>query len=154
MVESKDFRKGIFQLEWEHKKIKMQIDDLNQKARDIQKLNVTKDRQLVSDSLKCCLLWLYKVIGLGPAKLQKVLDLFYPPFFPKDFMTQESLCPVSRDLCILTLRQDRKLQWGGGRNRIALSYSCILSVFIEKEEKSNFTPLSTAATQSALIQGP
>ncbi|KAL8187387.1 UNVERIFIED_CONTAM: hypothetical protein K2H54_047783 [Gekko kuhli] len=46
MVESKDFRKGIFQLEWEHKKIKMQIDDLNQKARDIQKLNVTKDRQL------------------------------------------------------------------------------------------------------------
>ncbi|XP_060097687.1 cilia- and flagella-associated protein 43 [Heteronotia binoei] len=46
MVESKDFRKGIFQLEWEHKKIQMQIDDLNQKARDIQKLNVTKDRQL------------------------------------------------------------------------------------------------------------
>ncbi|XP_048362773.1 cilia- and flagella-associated protein 43 isoform X2 [Sphaerodactylus townsendi] len=46
MVESKDFRKGIFQLEWDHKKIQMQIDDLNQKARDIQKLNVTKDRQL------------------------------------------------------------------------------------------------------------
>nr|XP_056705780.1 cilia- and flagella-associated protein 43 [Euleptes europaea] len=46
MVESKDFRKGIFQLEWEHKRIQMQIDDLNQKARDIQKLNVTKDHQL------------------------------------------------------------------------------------------------------------
>ncbi|XP_062989315.1 cilia- and flagella-associated protein 43 [Elgaria multicarinata webbii] len=46
MVESKDFRKGIFQLEWEHKKMQMQVDDLNQKARDIQKLNVTKDHQL------------------------------------------------------------------------------------------------------------
>lgn len=48
MVESKDFRKGIFQLEWEHKKMKMQVEDLNQKARDIQKLNVTKDHQIVS----------------------------------------------------------------------------------------------------------
>ncbi|XP_066477233.1 cilia- and flagella-associated protein 43 [Tiliqua scincoides] len=46
MVESKDFRKGIFQLEWEHKKMQMQVEDLNQRARDIQKLNVTKDRQL------------------------------------------------------------------------------------------------------------
>lgn len=52
MVESKDFRKGIFQLEWEHKKMQMQVEDLNQKAKDIQKLNVTKDRQLVSYSLK------------------------------------------------------------------------------------------------------
>uniref|UniRef100_A0A670I0J7 Cilia- and flagella-associated protein 43 n=1 Tax=Podarcis muralis TaxID=64176 RepID=A0A670I0J7_PODMU len=48
MVESKDFRKGIFQLEWEHKKMRMQVDDLNQKARDIQKLNVTKHHQIVS----------------------------------------------------------------------------------------------------------
>ncbi|KAL7990626.1 hypothetical protein Chor_014056 [Crotalus horridus] len=46
MVESKDFRKGIFQLEWEHRKMQMQVDDLNQKARDIQKLNVTKDHQI------------------------------------------------------------------------------------------------------------
>uniref|UniRef100_A0A8D2IPN9 Cilia- and flagella-associated protein 43 n=1 Tax=Varanus komodoensis TaxID=61221 RepID=A0A8D2IPN9_VARKO len=46
MVESKDFRKGIFQLEWEHKKMQMQVEDLNQKARDIQKLNVTKDHQI------------------------------------------------------------------------------------------------------------
>ncbi|XP_013915005.1 PREDICTED: cilia- and flagella-associated protein 43 [Thamnophis sirtalis] len=46
MVESKDFRKGIFQLEWEHRKMQMQVQDLNQKARDIQKLNVTKDHQI------------------------------------------------------------------------------------------------------------
>ncbi|KAM6443389.1 cilia- and flagella-associated protein 43 [Liasis olivaceus] len=46
MVESKDFRKGIFQLEWEHQKMQMQVEDLNQKARDIQKLNVTKDHQI------------------------------------------------------------------------------------------------------------
>nr|XP_008104849.1 PREDICTED: cilia- and flagella-associated protein 43 [Anolis carolinensis] len=46
MVESKDFRKGIFQLEWEHKKMQMQVEDLNQKARDIQKFNVTKDHQI------------------------------------------------------------------------------------------------------------
>lgn len=57
MVESKDFRKGIFQLEWEHKKMQMQMDDLNQRARDIQKLNVTRDRQLVSYSPKQFLLW-------------------------------------------------------------------------------------------------
>lgn len=61
MVESKDFRKGIFQLEWEHRKMQMQVDDLNQKARDIQKLNVTKDHQIVSsyfqihhDDIKIC----------------------------------------------------------------------------------------------------
>ncbi|XP_073210543.1 cilia- and flagella-associated protein 43 isoform X4 [Lepidochelys kempii] len=46
MVESKDFSKGIFQLEWEHKKMKMLMEDLNQKARDIQKLHVSRDRQL------------------------------------------------------------------------------------------------------------
>ncbi|XP_061492058.1 cilia- and flagella-associated protein 43 [Rhineura floridana] len=51
MVESKDFRKGIFQLEWEHKKMQMQVDDLNQKARDIQKLNVTKDHQIFLTAL-------------------------------------------------------------------------------------------------------
>ncbi|XP_053245250.1 cilia- and flagella-associated protein 43 [Podarcis raffonei] len=51
MVESKDFRKGIFQLEWEHKKMRMQVDDLNQKARDIQKLNVTKHHQIFLNAL-------------------------------------------------------------------------------------------------------
>uniref|UniRef100_A0A8C3IJJ8 Cilia- and flagella-associated protein 43 n=1 Tax=Chrysemys picta bellii TaxID=8478 RepID=A0A8C3IJJ8_CHRPI len=46
MVESKDFSKGIFQLEWEHKKMKMLMEDLNQRARDIQNLHVSRDRQL------------------------------------------------------------------------------------------------------------
>ncbi|KAM6130290.1 cilia- and flagella-associated protein 43 [Phoenicopterus ruber ruber] len=46
MVECKDFSKGIFRLEWEHKKMKMQIEDLKQKARDIVTLPISKDRQL------------------------------------------------------------------------------------------------------------
>ncbi|NXU47580.1 CFA43 protein, partial [Turnix velox] len=46
MVEYKDFSKGIFQLEWEHKKMRMQIEDLKQKARDIVTLPISKDRQL------------------------------------------------------------------------------------------------------------
>ncbi|NXY69710.1 CFA43 protein, partial [Glareola pratincola] len=46
MVEYKDFSKGIFQLEWEHKKMRMQIEDLKQKAQDIVTLPISKDRQL------------------------------------------------------------------------------------------------------------
>ncbi|NWQ72780.1 CFA43 protein, partial [Columbina picui] len=46
MVEYKDFCKGIFKLEWEHKKMRMQIEDLKQKAQDIVTLPITKDRQL------------------------------------------------------------------------------------------------------------
>ncbi|NWW45139.1 CFA43 protein, partial [Pedionomus torquatus] len=46
MVECKDFSKGILQLEWEHKKMRMQIEDLKQKARDIVTLPISKDRQL------------------------------------------------------------------------------------------------------------
>ncbi|NXL64876.1 CFA43 protein, partial [Chordeiles acutipennis] len=46
MVECKDYSKGIFQLEWEHKKMRMQMEDLKQKARDIVTLPISKDRQL------------------------------------------------------------------------------------------------------------
>ncbi|KAM4775662.1 cilia- and flagella-associated protein 43 isoform 3-T3 [Cyanocitta cristata] len=46
MVEFKDFSKGIIQLEWEHKKMKMQIQDLTEKARDIVILPISKDCQL------------------------------------------------------------------------------------------------------------
>ncbi|XP_040418844.1 cilia- and flagella-associated protein 43 isoform X2 [Cygnus olor] len=46
MVERKDFSRGIFLLEWEHKKMRMQIEDLKQKARDIAMLPISKDRQL------------------------------------------------------------------------------------------------------------
>ncbi|NXF00640.1 CFA43 protein, partial [Smithornis capensis] len=46
IVELKDFSKGIFRLEWEHKKMKMQIEDLKEKARDIVILPISKDCQL------------------------------------------------------------------------------------------------------------
>ncbi|KFO69529.1 WD repeat-containing protein 96, partial [Cuculus canorus] len=46
MLECKDFSKGIFHLEWEHKKMRMQIEDLEQKARDIATLPISKDCQL------------------------------------------------------------------------------------------------------------
>uniref|UniRef100_UPI0037E722FD cilia- and flagella-associated protein 43 n=1 Tax=Semicossyphus pulcher TaxID=241346 RepID=UPI0037E722FD len=45
MVECKDFRKGIIQLQWEHRRMAMQIEDLNNKKRDIQKLQLTKEQQ-------------------------------------------------------------------------------------------------------------
>ncbi|XP_078007200.1 cilia- and flagella-associated protein 43-like [Phascolarctos cinereus] len=45
MVESKDFHKGIYQIEWEHKKMQMEMEDLNQKAWDIQMLFLSRDRQ-------------------------------------------------------------------------------------------------------------
>ncbi|KAK7810853.1 hypothetical protein U0070_013507 [Myodes glareolus] len=42
MVESKEVHKGIYLIEWEHKKMEMEMEDLNQKAWDIQTLpNVT-----------------------------------------------------------------------------------------------------------------
>uniref|UniRef100_A0A803W7I6 Cilia and flagella associated protein 43 n=1 Tax=Ficedula albicollis TaxID=59894 RepID=A0A803W7I6_FICAL len=46
MVEYKDFSKGIIQLEWEHKKMKMQIQDLKEKARDIVILPISKNCQM------------------------------------------------------------------------------------------------------------
>ncbi|KAA8583707.1 hypothetical protein FQN60_014915 [Etheostoma spectabile] len=45
MVECKDFRKGIIQLQWEHRMMGMQIKDLNNKARDIQMLRLSEEQQ-------------------------------------------------------------------------------------------------------------
>uniref|UniRef100_UPI00398E96F4 cilia- and flagella-associated protein 43 isoform X2 n=1 Tax=Pristiophorus japonicus TaxID=55135 RepID=UPI00398E96F4 len=46
MVECKDFKKGIVQLEWEYEKMLMQMDDLHQRIRDILKLRITKQAQM------------------------------------------------------------------------------------------------------------
>ncbi|XP_033756153.1 cilia- and flagella-associated protein 43-like [Pecten maximus] len=46
MVESKDFRKGIIQLEWEHKKMIMQMEDFQNRMKDIQFMKVTREIQL------------------------------------------------------------------------------------------------------------
>ncbi|KAG8578874.1 hypothetical protein GDO81_010648 [Engystomops pustulosus] len=54
MMESKDFRKGIFQLEWEHKKIRMEMEDLKKKSRDITMLRVTKEIQTSESNLCLC----------------------------------------------------------------------------------------------------
>lgn len=48
MVETKDLRKGIIQLEWENKMKRMQIEDLKTKARDIQMLRLSEDQKEVS----------------------------------------------------------------------------------------------------------
>uniref|UniRef100_UPI002021EF95 cilia- and flagella-associated protein 43 n=1 Tax=Myodes glareolus TaxID=447135 RepID=UPI002021EF95 len=45
MVESKEVHKGIYLIEWEHKKMEMEMEDLNQKAWDIQTLFFSRDRQ-------------------------------------------------------------------------------------------------------------
>ncbi|XP_049456039.1 cilia- and flagella-associated protein 43 isoform X1 [Epinephelus fuscoguttatus] len=42
MVECKDIRKGFIQLQWEDRMMRMQIEDLNTKARDIQKLRLSE----------------------------------------------------------------------------------------------------------------
>lgn len=52
MNESKDFKKGIHQLEWDRKRMMMQMEDLHNKARHIQMLKLTKDLQAVS-FLRC-----------------------------------------------------------------------------------------------------
>ncbi|XP_056291308.1 cilia- and flagella-associated protein 43 isoform X1 [Pseudoliparis swirei] len=45
MVKCKDFRQGITQLLWEHKMMEMQIEDLNTKARDIQRLRLSEEQR-------------------------------------------------------------------------------------------------------------
>ena len=45
MMESKDFRKGIVQLEWEHKKNLMRIEDLKNKMKIINMMKVTRQIQ-------------------------------------------------------------------------------------------------------------
>ncbi|KAM7385486.1 hypothetical protein PAMP_001568 [Pampus punctatissimus] len=45
MAETKDLRKGIIQLEWENKMKTMQIEDLKNKARDIQMLRLSDDQK-------------------------------------------------------------------------------------------------------------
>jgi len=45
MMESKEFRKGIIQLEWEHKKNLMKIEDLKNKMRTINMMKVTREIQ-------------------------------------------------------------------------------------------------------------
>ncbi|ESO90244.1 hypothetical protein LOTGIDRAFT_233795 [Lottia gigantea] len=45
MMDSKDFRKGIIQLEWEHKRMLMEMDDLQNKMKDIQFMKVTREIQ-------------------------------------------------------------------------------------------------------------
>uniref|UniRef100_A0A8D2ALT4 Cilia- and flagella-associated protein 43 n=1 Tax=Sciurus vulgaris TaxID=55149 RepID=A0A8D2ALT4_SCIVU len=45
MMESKEVHKGIYQIEWEHKKMEMEMEDLNQKAWDIQMLFLSRERQ-------------------------------------------------------------------------------------------------------------
>lgn len=45
MVEGKDFRKGIIQLEWEHRKNMMKIEDLKEKMRVVNMMKVTREIQ-------------------------------------------------------------------------------------------------------------
>ncbi|XP_059422267.1 cilia- and flagella-associated protein 43 isoform X2 [Carassius carassius] len=45
MVECKDFRKGIIQQEWDHRRMRMHLEDLSNKARDIQTLRITQEIQ-------------------------------------------------------------------------------------------------------------
>ena len=47
MLESKDFRKGIHMLEWERRRLEMEIHDLTVKAQDIQMLKLTRELQSV-----------------------------------------------------------------------------------------------------------
>ncbi|GAX77753.1 hypothetical protein CEUSTIGMA_g5196.t1 [Chlamydomonas eustigma] len=43
----KDFKKGIYQLEWEHKRCDMMVEDLREKTKELQMLHVTRDLQSI-----------------------------------------------------------------------------------------------------------
>ncbi|XP_022540288.2 cilia- and flagella-associated protein 43 isoform X1 [Astyanax mexicanus] len=45
MIERKEIRKGIIQQEWEHKRMTMQMEDLSNKAKDIQRLHLNQEIQ-------------------------------------------------------------------------------------------------------------
>lgn len=59
MTESKEVNKGIYQIEWEHKKMEMEMEDLNQKAWDIQMLFFSRDRQKASAPYPCNFNFIY-----------------------------------------------------------------------------------------------
>ena len=48
MIEIKEFKKGIHQLEWEKKMMIMQMEDLQTRSKYIQLLKLTKNLQDVS----------------------------------------------------------------------------------------------------------
>ncbi|XP_077350992.1 cilia- and flagella-associated protein 43 isoform X2 [Festucalex cinctus] len=56
MVQTKDFRKGIIQVEWDNTMRRMQIEDLKSKERDIQKMRLTEDHKeyLKTDTDRVC----------------------------------------------------------------------------------------------------
>ena len=45
MRQNMDFKRGIHLLEWEHRKLRMQAEDLQKKAKEIQTLKLTKEIQ-------------------------------------------------------------------------------------------------------------
>ena len=46
MKQNMDFKRGIHLLEWEHRKLRMEAEDLQKKAKEIQTLKLTKEMQL------------------------------------------------------------------------------------------------------------
>ena len=46
MRQNMDFKRGIHLLEWEHRKLRMQAEDLQKKAKEIQTLKLTKEVQI------------------------------------------------------------------------------------------------------------
>uniref|UniRef100_A0A8C6XW02 Cilia- and flagella-associated protein 43 n=1 Tax=Naja naja TaxID=35670 RepID=A0A8C6XW02_NAJNA len=103
MVESKDFRKGIFQLEWEHRKMQMQVQDLNQKARDIQRLNVTKDHQIVNPFL--IIVFNYQVHKKNIEQKEKVIKELEKQIYLKEIANQKFSKKLQEMLVIVSERR-------------------------------------------------